>query len=118
MTDVPRKEYVNIYGRKGGRGVRPCLIVLKLVCVSAFLGGLMMLLALTLTTAQPRSQEEWQRRADLISRAYRWRSSPVLPAPRLSAALLAPIWACDHSDALVRPQSHPDLSVHALLHCS
>lgn len=34
-----RKEYVNIYGRKGGRGIRPLLLLPKVVSLAVFLGG-------------------------------------------------------------------------------
>ena len=34
-----KQEYVNIYGRKGGRGVRPWLLIPKVLCLSIFVGA-------------------------------------------------------------------------------
>ncbi len=33
------REYVNIHGRKGGRGVRPWLLIPKLLCLAIFVGA-------------------------------------------------------------------------------
>ena len=93
MTAGPSKDYVNVYGRKGGRGGRPYLIVLKLICVAGFLGGLMTLLALTLVGETPASQQEWQVRADLISTAYRWVIIPGVTGAEIAGLiLLASVW--------------------------
>ena len=35
----PKKEYVNIHGRRGGRGVRPWILLPKLVSVAVFVGA-------------------------------------------------------------------------------
>lgn len=35
----PRKEYVNIHGRRGGRGLRPWILLPKLVSVAVFVGA-------------------------------------------------------------------------------
>ena len=34
-----KQEYVNIHGRKGGRGVRPWLLIPKVLCVAIFVGA-------------------------------------------------------------------------------
>jgi len=93
MTAEPRQDYVNIYGRKGGRGGRPYFIVLKLICVAAFLGGLMTLLALMLVGPSPTSQQEWQVRADLISTAFRRVIIPGVTGAEIAGLiLLASVW--------------------------
>lgn len=35
----PRKEYINIHGRRGGRGLRPWILLPKLVSVAVFVGA-------------------------------------------------------------------------------
>jgi len=40
------KRYVNVFGRKGGRGVRPWLLIPKLAAVAGYLGGVMAMAAL------------------------------------------------------------------------
>ncbi len=34
-----KQEYVNIHGRKGGRGVRPWLLIPKVLCLAIFVGA-------------------------------------------------------------------------------
>ncbi len=34
-----KREYVNIHGRKGGRGVRPWLLIPKVLCLEIFVGA-------------------------------------------------------------------------------
>jgi hypothetical protein len=86
-------ERVNIHGRRPGRGLRPYLIVAKLVCVAAFLGGLMTLLATTLAEPPPQSQEAWAHRAEYIGRIYRWVIVPgVTGAEVVGVLLFVSIW--------------------------
>ncbi len=35
----PRREYVNIHGRQGGRGIRPLFLLPKLISLAVFVGG-------------------------------------------------------------------------------
>lgn len=35
-----QREYINIYGRRGGRGIRPWLIIPKIIFIAMYLGGL------------------------------------------------------------------------------
>ncbi len=93
MSDAAQKARVNIHGRRPGRGLRPCLIVLKLLCVAAFLGGLMTLLATTTMEPQPLSHADWSRRAEHIGRIYRWVIVPgVTGAEIVGVLLFASIW--------------------------
>jgi uncharacterized membrane protein len=39
-------NHVNIHGRKGGRGIRPWLLIPKYLCVSVYLGSLVVIAAL------------------------------------------------------------------------
>ena len=34
-----KQEYVNVHGRKGGRGVRPWLLIPKVLCLAIFVGA-------------------------------------------------------------------------------
>lgn len=43
-------EYVNQYGRRGGRGIRPLLLIPKIVGVAMFVGGLASMAAISLLT--------------------------------------------------------------------
>ncbi|HSW46592.1 MAG TPA: hypothetical protein VLM89_13590, partial [Phycisphaerae bacterium] len=93
MAGQSRKEYVNVHGRKGGRGSRPYFLVFKLVCVAGFLGGLMALLAVTAGRPVPVSQAQWQERADLISRVFRWVIIPGVTGAEIAGViLLVSIW--------------------------
>jgi len=93
MTAGACKDYGNIYGRKGGRGGRPYFIVIKLICVTGFLGGLMTLLTLMLVGPSPASRQEWQARTDLISTAFRWIIIPGVTGAEIAGLiLLASVW--------------------------
>jgi uncharacterized membrane protein len=93
MDDASRKENANVHGRRGGRGLRPYFIVLKLICVAGFLGGLMALLAAMLAGPRPTSTADWQQRADLIGRTFRWIIVPgVTGAEIVGILLLSSIW--------------------------
>lgn len=93
MSGAAQQRHVNIHGRRPGRGLRPCLIVVKLICVAAFLGGLMTLPATTTTEPQPLSPADWSRRAEHIGRIYRWVIVPgVTGAEIVGVLLFASIW--------------------------
>ncbi len=86
-------KYANIHGRRGGRGVRPYLIVLKVTCVAGFLGGLMTVLAVLWSGPHPTSGDEWRERAEFIGRAFRWVIVPGVTGAEIVGVLLASsIW--------------------------
>ena len=93
MNAPSRKTYPNVHGRRGGRGLRPILIVLKLICVAAFVGGLIVLLAAVIAAPPPASPEDWQQRADLISRTFRRAIVPGVTGAEIAGILLfSSIW--------------------------
>jgi uncharacterized membrane protein len=64
--EAPHNEFmtknqasINVYGRRGGRGLRPYLIMLKIFFVSVFLGGLVSFRLLLLLQQPPASTEQW-----------------------------------------------------------
>ena len=52
-------EHVNIHGRRRGRGVRPWLLIDKLIGLCAFIGGLASLAVRGLLGPLPDAQNEW-----------------------------------------------------------
>ena len=62
----------NVHGRKWGRGVRPYLLLPKIVCVATFLGGLVSLLVLLLLPEPPQTREAWIAQAELVRRGFGW----------------------------------------------
>lgn len=80
---------VNIHGRRGGRGIRPFLLILKLTGVAMFLGGLISLLILVLLPAAPQTVEAWQHQASLIRRAFLCVIIPGLLLAIVAGLLLA-----------------------------
>jgi hypothetical protein len=87
------RQYENIYGRRGGRGTRPYLLVAKLVFVAAFIGGLVSVLILVLLPPLPVTGEGRRLYADALHRAYAWVVIPSLVgAMTCGMALLASFW--------------------------
>ncbi len=86
-------QYVNVYGRRGGRGARPYLIVLKLICVAGFVGGLLTVLAVALTGPGPTSERDWRERVEFVGKAFRWVIVPgVTGAEIVGFLLVSSIW--------------------------
>lgn len=86
-------KHINIHGRRWGRGLRPYLIIVKLVCVSGFLGGLTALLALVFLGPPPEDARHWQEMALWIHRAYVRLILPSLWGAMFTGILLLiPIW--------------------------
>ena len=85
----PTGEYRNIHGRRPGRGVRPWLLVPKIVGAAVLLGGLVSLLVLVFARSQPTDASDWARHADLIRRAFTQVIVPALIATLLIGLLLA-----------------------------
>lgn len=83
----------NIYGRRGGRGLRPYLLMAKIVFVATFLGGLISLLVLVLLPAMPQSDEGRRAYADALHRAFAMVIIPSLVGAMISGiSLLASVW--------------------------
>lgn len=88
-VDKPR----NIYGRRPGRGLRPYLIVLKILSVAAFFGGLMVVLIVVLGRPVPRSPASWHDEIALVHRIYTGVIIPGLVAALVfGTPLFASIW--------------------------
>jgi hypothetical protein len=68
--ETPSADYRNVHGRRWGRGARPYLIVLKLVSVATFVGGLVTVLAAVLLGPAPAGIDQWREQAELVSRMY------------------------------------------------
>jgi len=87
------QQPANIYGRRWGRGVRPYLLMVKLVCVSAFLGGLMMVLALGVWYRRSGSPDGGPGFVWMTATAYRFVIVPgATGAVTMGVLLLASIW--------------------------
>lgn len=60
------KRYRNIHGRRSGRGIRPYLLTPKLLAVSVYFGGLVIIIAgstalIVLARLKPRLGQNWAR---------------------------------------------------------
>ena len=80
--------HTNIYGRKWGRGIRPYLLLPKVLCVGAFFGGLVTLLVLAFLRPVPQSPSEWLAEAELIRRTYTQAIVPGLVGAMIFGVLL------------------------------
>lgn len=86
-------ERMNQFGRRGGRGVRPYLIMLKIICVGLFLGGLASFLVLAAGRPIGDSLESWREFSDLAHRMYGRLIVPgVIGAEVAGVLLTASIW--------------------------
>ncbi len=86
-------QHENIYGRRGGRGSRPYLLVAKIVFVAAFIGGLVSVLVLVLLPPLPATGDARRLYADALHRAYAWVIIPSLVgAMTCGLTLLASFW--------------------------
>lgn len=82
----------NIYGRRPGRGLRPYLIVLKVLSVACFLGGSAAVLAVLLASP-PADLEGWRHRGGSVERVYRAVIIPGLGSALVfGTVLFASIW--------------------------
>lgn len=89
----PAGGYRNIHGRRAGRGARPYLIVVKLLSVAAFIGGLICVLVLALAGPPPEDLAAWRAQAELIRRTYLGLIIPgVTVAVATGLLLFASIW--------------------------
>lgn len=52
-------KYVNVHGRRGGRGLRPWLLLPKVLGAGAYFGGLLAALAL-IVAADPQTAQDWR----------------------------------------------------------
>ena len=92
MADTQARQVVNVHGRRWGRGARPWLLMVKLVSVSAFLGGTMTLLAVGWSGALDPGRDAGPQ-AVQIHDAYRWVIRPgVIGAEIMGVLLLISIW--------------------------
>lgn len=83
----------NIYGRRPGRGLRPYLIVLKILSVACFFGGLMAVLAGVLLGAEPQDVDGWRQQVSVVHRIYSYVIIPgVAAALVLGTLLFSTIW--------------------------
>lgn len=83
----------NVHGRRPGRGLRPYLIVMKILAVGTFLGGLVAVEVGLLLAPQPTGIEAWRSEADTLQRIYNFAILPGLAtALAFGALLFASIW--------------------------
>jgi len=93
MADAQPRQVVNVHGRRWGRGARPWLLMVKLVGVAAFLGGLLTLLAVAWQDASQPDRAGGPSHTTLIVRTYRCVIVPgVIGAEIAGVLLLASIW--------------------------
>ena len=92
------KSFQNRYGRQWGRGLRPYLLVPKLIFVGTTLGGVVSLLILVFARSAPTSPEAWRAEAEAISNAYRHVIVPGL----LGAMFMGSLLAASHFRAFIR----------------
>ena len=90
--------YINIHGRKQGRGLRPFLLIIKILALGVCLGTLTALIILFFRHAPPTDQQGWTRELDILSQAYR-----VVILPSLITAMAAGgLLALDHPTIFLR----------------
>lgn len=73
--------FVNRYGRRGGRGVRPWILLPKVLCVSVYLGTLASIIAILAATDFTSLAPEDPKRLwviDLLAKLFRWLIVPPL----------------------------------------
>ncbi|HEY7087424.1 MAG TPA: hypothetical protein VH518_04995 [Tepidisphaeraceae bacterium] len=81
MTQSPvQPEIVNIYGRKGGRGIRPWLLLPKVIAVAIYVGGLTGVLGLWLASDFTSLELNDPRRALVLDQVSRLMVFLVVPA--------------------------------------
>lgn len=88
----------NIYGRRFGRGVRPWLLMPKVVFAAVFLGGLVSLLVLGFLRPRPATAAEWKAQAEIVRLAYMRVIVPGLVGAMATGVLLVII----HGGVLLR----------------
>jgi hypothetical protein len=84
-------EYRNIHGRKWGRGLRPWLLLPKVVFVGIFLGSLVSTLVLVFLPPPPVTPEGWMEHLQTIRRAFEHLVVPALLGAILCGVLLTAI---------------------------
>jgi hypothetical protein len=87
MSTTP--EYENIYGRKGGRGWRPYLLIPKFLFVASFWGGVLTLLVVGFLGPAPKTAADWSREAEFIRNTYHGVIIPAISATLIAGAALA-----------------------------
>jgi len=100
MADMNRSENAgagepirNIHGRRPGRGIRPYLIVLKILSVAAFFGGLVTLLGGVLLAPPPGDATAWRDQLALVHLVYVRVIIPgIVSALVFGTLLFASIW--------------------------
>ncbi|MCC7147081.1 MAG: hypothetical protein IT443_11605 [Phycisphaeraceae bacterium] len=89
---------INIHGRKPGRGIRPWLLIPKVIAVAIFFGGLVAALVVA-TAAGPDPQGHALRQtAEMVARIIRWM---VIPGGA-AAAVLGILLTLQHPSILLR----------------
>jgi len=83
-----RTAYTNIHGRRWGRGVRPYLLIPKILCVSVFFGGVVSTWVLVFLQPTPATVEEWLARAALSRQAFVWIIVPAIVGALLTGSML------------------------------
>lgn len=92
------REYQNIYGRRWGRGLRPWLLIFKIVSVAVFIGGLASTLVLAFGGPAPQTPAEWSRLAGMIRLAY----TRVIVVGLLGALVFGILLLLPHFRVLIR----------------
>lgn len=83
----------NIHGRRPGRGLRPYLIIAKILSVACFFGGLLAVLVGVLLGPEPRDIAAWRQELALLHRIYGGVVVPgIVAALGFGTLLFASIW--------------------------
>lgn len=77
----------NIYGRKGGRGLRPFLLIPKVLAVATFFGALVVATVIV-WTVEPRGGQQWDHVGRTVSMIFRRVAVPALVAAIVFGLLL------------------------------
>lgn len=85
---MAKQAPVNIHGRKWGRGIRPWLLIPKLVFVAGFVGGLLATLIFIYRAPAPDDPGQWHLHLDLVHRAYSHLIVPCLVGAMIMGLLL------------------------------
>ncbi len=85
---MAHREYTNVFGRKPGRGIRPLLLIPKVLCVGIYFGGLVSAAALWAHGRLGVGGGDGRWEVQAVSVVFRWVLIPSLTLTLLLGVLL------------------------------
>ncbi len=90
--------YRNIHGRRGGRGLRPWLLIPKYLLVGVYIGGLASVAIGILGRDAPATPDQWQTESQLVGRMF---TRVIVPA-LIGVLMLGVLLALSHPGVFIR----------------